>query len=226
MYLHAARKNSGEIGGATGRNPSTIRDIIARGGWKSARTGGPRKITGRTERLLIRKVQNQPKATSGELAQQMLPLVQCTPRTIGNTLRRNNTRCRVARLKPLLTANHRRCRLEFALKYYRKPAERWNRLLFSDQACSHRQKRTLVYRSPITALDSKNINQSVRHSGASALFWGCFSSRGVGPLVFINERMTAKTYINILSESLPTECCTCRAVGYSCTTMTLNTVQS
>lgn len=203
MRMHRGGCNSTVIGNATGVKPVTIRSIIARRGQRGKKPGAPRKLNPRAERSLLRMVRSNPQATSVELKRQ-LPMIQCTPRTIRNTLKRNNYRCRVARLKPLLTKKHRQARMEFALQHHGKSVSWWKRVLFSDEpkASSCSQQRKLVYRLPGTALKPKNINTSVRHGGATTLFWGCFGYNGTGPIVHINGRMTAEVYISILRHHL------------------------
>ena len=44
----------------------------------------------------------------------------------------------------------------------------------------------------------ENINSTVKFGGGGIMFWGCFSSTGVGELHEINEIMTGQGYAEIM----------------------------
>ena len=48
----------------------------------------------------------------------------------------------------------------------------------------------------------KCTTPTVKQGGGSVICWGCFSSSGVGILVFIDGNMTGTTYRNILDHNL------------------------
>lgn len=202
--LHSRGEKNAAIARLLQLHPRTVSAIIARNGLKKKRTGRPPVFKGRLERALIREVNKKPTSSSTELLTRFENIVQCTPRTIRNTLKRNKYHCRIMRRKPLLTKTHKEARLRFALRYYKKSAEFWNKIVFSDESrvSSYRQWRRLVYRQDNTAYQAKHICATVRHNGASALFWGAMSVRGVGPLVHITERMTSDVYVDILARNL------------------------
>ncbi|GFU25039.1 transposable element Tcb2 transposase [Trichonephila clavipes] len=61
-----------------------------------------------------------------------------------------------------------------------------------------------VWRKPRTntALDPKSLHLTVKHGGGSVMVWGCMASNGVGNLVFIDDIMDHKLYIDILNNNL------------------------
>lgn len=183
---------------------STVFKIIKRNGVRSKSTGRPRKISPKTERLIMREWNKDPRVYAHELASIVEPIVAVTPRTIRNVLRRNGVGIRVARKAPLLTEKHKRARLKFARKYARAPPEFWEKVLWSDESkiVSFNQRCKRVWRRPGTAHHQNNINGAVKHSQFSLMVWGCCSSNGVGPLVKIDSRMTATVHIDILKKSL------------------------
>ncbi|GBC00126.1 hypothetical protein RclHR1_03750025 [Rhizophagus clarus] len=42
----------------------------------------------------------------------------------------------------------------------------------------------------------------VKHGGRGVMMWGCFSGKGLGPLVKVNGKMNHKDYIQILESHL------------------------
>jgi hypothetical protein len=53
-----------------------------------------------------------------------------------------------------------------------------------------------------TGLLPKNITPTVKFGGGSVMVWGCISCHGVGRLVFIDEKINAARYVNILANNL------------------------
>ncbi len=43
---------------------------------------------------------------------------------------------------------------------------------------------------------------SVKHGGRGVMMWGCFSGKGLGPLVKVNGKMNYRNYIQILESHL------------------------
>ncbi|GFT46790.1 transposable element Tcb1 transposase [Trichonephila clavipes] len=62
--------------------------------------------------------------------------------------------------------------------------------------------RQYVWRKPNTELEKQYLTPNGKHGGGSVLVWGCMAANGVGKLGFIDDIMTARTYIDILGHNL------------------------
>lgn len=127
------------------------------------------------------------------------------PKTIRRTLHRAGYSARVARRKPHISEINKKKRIEFAKNFGNKPKEFWNNVLFSDESkfnLFRSDGRILVWRKPNTELEEKNLVSTVKHGGGGVMVWGCMAASGVGELVFIDEIMDKKVYLNILKENL------------------------
>ncbi|GFV93718.1 transposable element Tc1 transposase [Trichonephila clavipes] len=81
----------------------------------------------------------------------------------------------------------------------------WKKVIFSDESKFNifgSDGRRTVWRNPNTALNPKNLYPTVKHGGVSVMVWGRMASNGVGNLVFIDNIMNHKLYIDIHKNNL------------------------
>src|SRR4029434_10551984 len=91
-----------------------------------SRSGAPCKISPRAVSVIIRKVQNNPRTTQGELVNDLKAAgTTVTKKIIGNTLRRNGLKyCRTLKVS-LLKEAHVQGRLKFANEHLNDSKEDW-----------------------------------------------------------------------------------------------------
>src|SRR4029434_2424539 len=110
--LHNAGMGYKTIGKQLGEKQTTIGAIIRK--WKQhqttvhrSRSGAPCEISPCAVSVIIRKVQNNPRTTQGELVNDLKAAgTTVTKKTIGNTIRHNGLKSCSARKVPLLKEAH------------------------------------------------------------------------------------------------------------------------
>ena len=168
-------------------------------------SGRPRKTTEQTDRLICRSVVGTPQkrgASSSSVAADLLSGgIEVSPRTVRRRLVENGFKSRVALKKPKLRAVNIKKRLEWAKIHVKWTVQDWAKVLWSDE-------------SPFELFGSKGQNlircrdgerqhpdcvqQTVKHGGGKLMVWGCFSVKGMGPLIKVNGIMDQTVYKNIL----------------------------
>ncbi|GFY28088.1 transposable element Tc1 transposase [Trichonephila clavipes] len=53
-----------------------------------------------------------------------------------------------------------------------------------------------------TALEPKNVLPTLKHGGGNVMVWGCVAHNGAGNLAFIDNKMNALAYIDVLRRNL------------------------
>ncbi|GFV74635.1 transposable element Tcb2 transposase [Trichonephila clavipes] len=91
------------------------------------------------------------------------------------------------------------------MKYKNKPIDFWTEVIFSDESKFEIftppsiQK---IWRKNKTALEPKNVLPTLKHGGGNVMLWECVAHNGAGSLAFIDNKMNALAYINVLRHNL------------------------
>ncbi|GFV28693.1 transposable element Tc1 transposase [Trichonephila clavipes] len=111
------------------------------------------------------------------------------------------------------------------MKYKNKPMDFWKKVIFSDESKfdiftppSIRK----MWRKNKTALEPQNVLPTLKHGGGNVMMWGY----GAGNLAFIDNKMNALAYIDVLRHNLldsAKKLSTLRTLLYSNKTMTRST---
>lgn len=211
-YNHHMGKSVQELSEMFSLTRQTIYNILNRakneGRLEPKPTNGrPSKISKRTERVLLRKIDRNPQISTRNLASELKEEcgVLVSHETIRQFLKNNQYTSRVARKKPLLSAQNVEKRLSFARMYIGKPNDYWDDVIFCDETkimLYYNDGPNRVWRKPLKALENRNIIPTVKFGKLSVMVWGCISSKGVGDLVFIENTMDAQQYLQILQGHL------------------------
>lgn len=112
---------------------------------------------------------------------------------------------RVARKKPLISEKNRRARLQFAKTHITWTAEKWSKVVFSDESEFNRfgsDGKSYVRRTAGEAFNNNRTKPTVKGGGGSALIWGCMSMNGTGPIHRITGIMDRFVYLDIVKNVL------------------------
>ena len=107
--------------------------------------------------------------------------------------------------KPLLKMIRKKVHKQFAEDMSTKHMDYWNHVL-----CSGEMKINLfgsdgfkhVWRRPGEEYQDKCVMPTVKHGGGNVMVWGCMSAAGVRELHFIEGKMNANMYCEILQQSM------------------------
>ena len=169
--------------------------------------GRRRKTSTHTDRILQRKVKaNRRKSAASVKAEVDSELkVVISESTVCRRLHEVGLYGCVAHKKPYVNKINRRKRLECARNYREKPLGFWNKVLWSHESKFNlfgSVEKIMVWRSAKEELELKCTIPTVEHGDGNVKCWGCFSSSGVGSLIFIGDNMTGESYREILENNL------------------------
>lgn len=163
-----------------------------------------RKTTSRTDSTIVRLSKLDPFLTAPKIKvkiEQELN-VNVSVSTIKNRLREKKLFGRIARQKPLVSKRNLSRRLEFARNHVDKDPKWWQNIMWTDESKFNRfgsDGKQYVRRGINQEFNPKYTIKTVKHGGGNVLVWGCFSSRGVGPIYRIEGIMDQMKYKDILS---------------------------
>jgi transposase len=171
------------------------------------KSGRPRKIDERLDRVIERSIKKGECQTSVEVRQMLKNhhRVEVHMDTVRRSLKRSGLVARVKRAKPLLRPANIKKRLAFARKYQHWTADDWRKVIFSDESrfkVFGSDGRQYCWVKPGDKLTPRQIKPTVKHGGGSVFVWGCMTSQGVGYLCKIDEGLDSKLYIEILGDEL------------------------
>jgi transposase len=128
-------------------------------------------------------------------------------RTIRKNLHKIGLRSCVALQKPYISLENQQKRLDWALLYRNWTISKWKRVLWTDEKIFTQflsKSKSRVWRTSDEKFDTECLAPKVAHS-PSRMFWGCFSSKGTGPLVPLFGRVTGQAHkITLQKHALPT----------------------
>lgn len=104
--------------------------------------------------------------------------------------------------KPRLLPQHKKARRQFVRVIQTLPESIWKHAIFVDESkynlfgpdCNKR-----VWRRQNSELQDWHIRQVIKFGGGSVMVWGSISWKGVGQMAFIDTKMNADVYKDVLS---------------------------
>lgn len=130
--------------------------------------------------------------------------VDISGRTVRRRLQNGGLSARRPKKKPLLTKKMKKKRLEFAESHEHWTSNEWWNVIWSDESKFNlfgNDGIQFVRRRPGEAYDKKCVLQAPKHP-ASVMVWGCFSGDDLGKLEFLEGKVNADKYIEVLDKCL------------------------
>ncbi|GFS63084.1 transposable element Tcb2 transposase [Trichonephila clavipes] len=112
---------------------------------------------------------------------------------------------RTPKKKPYISEVNRKRPLEFAMKYKNKPMDYWKKVIFSEDSKFETftsPSIRKIWRKNKTALEPKNVLPTLKYGGGNVMVWGCVAYNGAGNLAFIDNKISALAYIDVLRQNL------------------------
>ena len=161
----------------------------------------------RQDRALLRMVRQDRFLSARALTARMRNLygMRAGRTTVNNRLLPRGNRAYRPTTKPLLTANHRRLRLEWAQRRRNLTVAHWQHVIFGDE--SRFQLYSVDGRLRVRRLPGERFRPSwqahrVQAGGGSVHVWGAFHNSAKSPLVLPDGYLTGVLYRGILQNTL------------------------
>src|SRR6266576_6607223 len=197
------------IASTTGVHASTISRLRSKEHSELNKSSGghptklsPTNIHHAVHLITIRKAENAVQFTKSikNITNQSL-----SPSTVHLHLKKAGMKAVVKTKRPLLSAKHRKARLDYAYAHKDWTVEDWRRVVWSDKTKINRlgsDGRKWVWKRPGEKLSDRLVEGTVKFRGGSVMIWGCMTWEGVGYATRIEGRMDGELYRSILEDEL------------------------
>jgi hypothetical protein len=128
-----------------------------------------------------------------------------SPTTVCRHLKKAGMKAVVKTKRPLLSAKHRKARLDFAHAHKDWTIEDWKRVIWSDETkinCLGSDGCKWVWKKPGEGLSDRLVQGTVKFGGGSIMIWGCMTWEGIGYATKIDGKMDGDLYLQILKDEL------------------------
>lgn len=170
--------------------------------------GGRPPVLSETDKRSVRRFLTSGKGDTAVQAALDLGLAkgaQIGAQTVRRALRESGLRAKAKVKKPLLTVAHKAARLAFARDHIHWTMDDWKRVVWSDETKINRfgsDGRQWVWDERGKPLCDRTVSGTVKFGGGSLMVWGCMTFEGIGWLRFVEGRMDAVQYCDILGDAL------------------------
>ena len=171
------------------------------------RSGRPKLLNNEHQKTLKNIVRKNNRQSAEQIKNkfQEKTEMQVSTRTIRRNLHELNIFFRIPASKPLLSDKQRENRLNWCIEKKDWSVNKWKSVIWSDESRFTIFKNDgpgCVWRTPGTRFNINNMVPSIKHGGGGLMMWGCFSRKGLGPLVRVDGKMKHGDYIQILEKHL------------------------
>ncbi|EIE87955.1 hypothetical protein RO3G_12666 [Rhizopus delemar RA 99-880] len=96
-------------------------------------------------------------------------------------------------------------RLQWAKSHQHWTVDDWKRVIFSDETKVNRfasDGKAYAWKLPHEELNSRHVQQTVKHGGGNIMVWSCLTWEGVGWIVDVGHRINSEGYLEVLKDDL------------------------
>ena len=163
------------------------------------RSGRPRVTSEETDTLIAASAIETPITTPRSIRSELG--IEASAHTIRRRLDEAGLFGCVARMEYPFTEEHITKRLAFAREYGEWAAQQWDRVLFSDESYIYlgQHGNIWVQRPEDSAYMEEYMVHGQGQFAPKIGMWGCFSSRGVGPMKLFDDNMDARLYTDYMA---------------------------
>lgn len=174
---------------------------------KVAKGGRPKLLTDRNKAYCVRQITLHGKENAREVQKSLKEdlNIEVSDSTVRRALQDMGMGSFVKPKKPHLSQKNIKRRLAWAKAHVDWTIDDWNRVIWSDETKINRfgsDGKRYTWKPDSEPLMPRHVNQTVKHGGGNIKLWSCITTKGVGYLVKIKEKLTKELYKQILEEDL------------------------
>jgi transposase len=169
--------------------------------------GRPSILSDANIRHAVHLITTQKAETATQVAKTLGNIIQSSvsSKTVARHLKQVGMKAVVKKKRPLLTAKHRKARLEFAEAHKDWTREDWKCVIWSDETKINRlgsDGRKWAWKKAGEGLSDRLVQGTLKFGGGSVMVWGCMTWEGVGMATKIDGKMDGDLYVAILEDEL------------------------
>jgi transposase len=204
-----AGHSANSIASTTSINVSTISRLRSkeRSELQKSSGGRPSKLSPANVRHAIHLITSRKAENAVQVTKSLTNIINkpLSPSTVRLHLKKAGMKAVVKTKRPLLSAKHRKARLDFAYAHKDWTLDDWKRVIWSDETKINRlgsDGRKWVWKKSGERLSDRLVEGTVKFGGGSVMIWGCMTWEGVGYATKIDGRMDGDLYLQILKDEL------------------------
>lgn len=169
--------------------------------------GAKKKLSLRKETSIIRKFVDKEFSFASDASRWAKDSfeISVSGQTVRRILKTNGLKSRSKLKKPELTKNHVKERLRFARFYKNYDIIYWKKIIFSDESKFNlhgADGNRRVWCMDGTQLLQANVQGTKKFGGGNIMVWGCITSKGVGKILRVSNKINSAEYCNTLLNGL------------------------
>jgi transposase len=204
--------NTVEIASRVGVNKSTVNRVFKRylattSLNNAKRSGRPKKLTPKKQRLVIRTLKKNPSITATGISKKLAEDedLKISRHTISRTLNDHGYVARIKKKKPLLSKKNQALRYQWAKDHINWTLEDWKRVVWSDETkfnLLNSDGKEYYWTNNPGQISPASVKSTLKYGGGSIMLWSCMTWQGMGHSCKIDGNMDGELYCQIMKGEL------------------------